>query len=197
MAARPRVETGLSKKLKGSRKPASETGPPAAPVAPAGPRGAKAAAGPKRSNKVPVKVKKAKGRTGTALPKLGIVGGLSQGLAKLAGRRRALTTLDRLEMAIDEVRLGARDSPRTTRLLGAGIPKMAQKVIEEAGEAAIEAVRGDTVALVNETADLFYNVLVMLGAAGVPAAAVWEEMDRREITLGMAEKLPKVVDPEV
>jgi phosphoribosyl-ATP pyrophosphohydrolase len=47
-----------------------------------------------------------------------------------------------LEAAIAGVRDDRNTSPRTARLLTGGIPRMAQKVVEEAAEVVIEAVRG-------------------------------------------------------
>ena len=99
--------------------------------------------------------------------------------------------LQRLWNAVEAVREGRRDSPRTARLLAAGAPKMAQKVVEEAAEVAIEAVQGRREALVNESVDLIYNLAVLWNGAGVRLEDLWSEMDRREALLGMAEKLPK------
>ena len=100
--------------------------------------------------------------------------------------------LARLAAAINEVRAGQRSSPRTAKLLAAGVPKMAQKLIEEAAEASIEAVRGDQIAVVKESVDLLYNLVILWSEVGVDPGMVWAEMDRRETALGMAEKLPKL-----
>lgn len=118
--------------------------------------------------------------------------------ARKAGVQRParLGRLERLEAAIEEVRLGGRLSPRTRKLQLSGVPKMAQKVIEEAGEVAVEALLGNGAGLVNESVDLLYNLLVLLSGSGVTVDMLWAEMDRREIALGMAEKLPKAPDPE-
>jgi phosphoribosyl-ATP pyrophosphohydrolase len=102
--------------------------------------------------------------------------------------------LARLAAAIAEVRAGLRPSPRTAKLLAAGAPKMAQKLIEEAAETGIEAVRGDRSAVVKESVDLLYNLVILWSEAGVDPGMVWAEMDRREMVLGMAEKLPKSAD---
>ena len=102
--------------------------------------------------------------------------------------------LERLWTAVQEVRDGRRDSPRTARLLAGGPPKLAQKVVEEAGEVAIEAVTGRRDALINESVDLLYNLVALWNGLGVGLPAIWAEMDRREATLGMAEKLPKTED---
>jgi len=106
----------------------------------------------------------------------------------------ASTASDRLlklAEAIVEVSAKARVSVRTTRLIGQGVPKMAQKVVEEAAEVGIEAVRGDINALISESADLFYNLVALWTALGVSPDDVWAEMDQREMQLGMAEKRPK------
>jgi phosphoribosyl-ATP pyrophosphohydrolase len=99
--------------------------------------------------------------------------------------------LARLAAAIADVRAGRRQSPRTAKLLAAGTPKMAQKLIEEAAEAAIEALRGDASAMVKESVDLLYNLVILWSDVGVDPGSIWAEMDRREALLGMAEKLPK------
>ena len=104
--------------------------------------------------------------------------------------------LARLASAILEVRNGRRSSPRTAKLLAAGVPKMAQKVIKEAAEAGIEAVRGDAAAVVKESVDLLYNLVILWSEVGVDPGMVWAEMDHREQALGMAEKLPKTGSAE-
>jgi phosphoribosyl-ATP pyrophosphohydrolase len=68
---------------------------------------------------------------------------------------------------------------------------MAKKMAEEAVEVVIDTVHGDTAAVVRESADLMYNLVVLWVAAGVRPEDVWAEMDRRERLLGIAEKIPK------
>jgi phosphoribosyl-ATP pyrophosphohydrolase len=99
--------------------------------------------------------------------------------------------LARLATAIGEVRAGRRSSPRTAKLLAAGVSKMVQKLIEEAAEAGIEAMHGDAAAVVKESVDLLYNLAILWSEIGVDPGMVWAEMDRRETLLGMVEKLPK------
>lgn len=68
----------------------------------------------------------------------------------------------------------------TVQLLQAGIPRIAQKVIEEAGETAIAAVQGaDKDALVGEVADLLYHTLVLLAAADAKPGEVWAKLRER------------------
>jgi phosphoribosyl-ATP pyrophosphohydrolase len=80
---------------------------------------------------------------------------------------------------------------RTARLMRAGRAKMAKKLAEEAVEVVIDAMHGDREAVVKESADLIYNLVVLWVSAGIRPEDVWKEMDRRERLLGIAEKVPK------
>ena len=82
---------------------------------------------------------------------------------------------------------------RTARLFRAGRSKMAKKLAEEAVEVVIDAMNGSRDAVVRESADLLYNLVVLWVAAGVQPKEVWKEMERRERLFGIAEKLPKKV----
>ena len=68
---------------------------------------------------------------------------------------------------------------------------MAKKLAEEAVEVVIDAMHGDREAVVKESADLIYNLVVLWIASGIKPEDVWREMDRRERLFGIAEKLPK------
>jgi phosphoribosyl-ATP pyrophosphohydrolase len=81
--------------------------------------------------------------------------------------------------------------PRTARLLGSSSRKVAQKVIEEAGEVALAAVKHNGRNIVRESADLLYQLAVLWHREGILPEAVWAEMRRRAETMGIAEKLPK------
>src|ERR1700726_4251557 len=102
-------------------------------------------------------------------------------------------SLERLYLAV----IAARDLDpaisRTARLFQRGPTKMAKKLAEEAIGVVIDAVKGDSGAVVREGADLIYNLTVLWAAAGVRPDDVWREMERREHLLGIAEKLPKSV----
>jgi phosphoribosyl-ATP pyrophosphohydrolase len=76
----------------------------------------------------------------------------------------------------------------TARLLAGGAPLAGKKLGEEAIEAVIAAVRGDRLALVAESADLLYHLLVLWRSAGIEPAEVWTELARREGVSGLAEK---------
>jgi phosphoribosyl-ATP pyrophosphohydrolase len=96
--------------------------------------------------------------------------------------------LDRLHAAIIEKRGGDPAVSYTARLLGRGTAKIAQKLGEEAVETVIEAVSGDRRALVGESADLLYHLLVLWADAGIAPDEIWGELQRREGTSGIAEK---------
>jgi phosphoribosyl-ATP pyrophosphohydrolase len=76
----------------------------------------------------------------------------------------------------------------SARLLGRGMPKVAQKFGEEAVECLIEAVAGNRDPLIAESADVLYHLLVMWVAAGLRPEDVWAELMRREGISGIAEK---------
>src|ERR1044071_5321486 len=82
---------------------------------------------------------------------------------------------------------------RTAKLLRAGRSKMAKKLAEEAIEVVIDAMNGEREAVIRESADLVYNLVVLWAEAGVDPQDVWDEMARRERLFGLAEKLPKKV----
>ena len=95
----------------------------------------------------------------------------------------------RLYDALDQV--SERVNPRTARLLRAGRAKMAQKLMEEASEVALEAVRRRSRAVIRESADLVYQLVVLWRECGIAPEEVWAEMRRRADHYGIAEKLPK------
>jgi phosphoribosyl-ATP pyrophosphohydrolase len=76
----------------------------------------------------------------------------------------------------------------TFTLFAKGTAKIAQKVGEEAVEALIEAMRGDNAALVAESSDLLYHLLVLWADRGIDPADVWAALKAREGISGIAEK---------
>ena len=71
------------------------------------------------------------------------------------------------------------ESSYTTTLFQEGVPRIAQKVVEEAGETAIAAAIGDTENLPGEIADLLYHTLVLLAATGIQPEAIYEKLRER------------------
>lgn len=82
---------------------------------------------------------------------------------------------------------GAADS-WTAKLVAGGQEKAAKKLGEEAVETVIAALGPDRAALVGESADLLYHLLVVLRIADVPLDEVMAELERRTGMSGVAEK---------
>jgi phosphoribosyl-ATP pyrophosphohydrolase len=104
-------------------------------------------------------------------------------------------SLERLYVAVLAAKTTDPPASRTARLLHAGRAKMAKKLAEEAVEVLLDAIRDDRDAVIRESADLLYHLVVLWIACGVLPNDVWNEMERRERLLGMAEKLPKRPEP--
>ncbi|WP_281823689.1 phosphoribosyl-ATP diphosphatase [Jannaschia rubra] len=97
-------------------------------------------------------------------------------------------SIDRLWETIEARRDADPETSWTARLLSLGPEKCAEKFGEEAIEAVIEAVKGDSEALAREGADVLYHFCIMLAARGVTLDDVMRELDRREGTSGLVEK---------
>lgn len=87
--------------------------------------------------------------------------------------------LDRIEQVVRE-----RDEQRpagaySTYLFDRGVDKILKKVGEETTEVVIAAKNADAAELRAETADLFFHLLVLLRARGLPLNEVWAELSAR------------------
>ena len=96
--------------------------------------------------------------------------------------------LDRLWDVVQARRTADPAVSHSARLLSRGTAKVAQKFGEEAVECLIEAVAGDSQAVVAESADVLYHLLVLWVSADVHPSQVWAELERREGISGIAEK---------
>ena len=103
-------------------------------------------------------------------------------------------TLNRLEATIAARRAADPSVSYVAKLHAAGLPKIAQKMGEEAVETVIAALSGDRADLVGEAADLLFHLTVLLNAKDVPLAEVLAELDRREGISGIAEKAARKAD---
>ena len=88
--------------------------------------------------------------------------------------------LDELFAVIQDRQLEQPEGSYTARLLREGTARIAQKVIEEAGETAIAAVQGDREGLSGEVADLLYHTLVLLADSGLKPQEIWEVLRARQ-----------------
>ena len=87
--------------------------------------------------------------------------------------------LEELFSVIQDRKESMPEGSYTTELLQSGPDRIAQKVIEEAGEAAIAGVKQDGENLADELADLLYHSLVLMSATGVRPEDVWTALRER------------------
>ena len=97
-------------------------------------------------------------------------------------------TLESLAKIVAERAKAGGERSYTRTLLDEGPAKAAKKLGEEAVETAIAAVSGDKDALVAESADLLYHLLVVLESRGVALSDVYAELERRTARSGLDEK---------
>lgn len=126
---------------------------------------------------------------------LGKSTGKTAGKPKKSRTAKLLASVESDAVVLDrlyDVVLSRRDADPTVshsaRLLSRGPAKVAQKFGEEAVECLIEAVSGNHDALIAESADVLYHLLVLWVSSGVDPAEVWAELIRREGISGIAEK---------
>ena len=96
--------------------------------------------------------------------------------------------LDRLYAIVQSRKDADPGKSNTARLFERGVEKIAQKLGEEAVETVIEGIIGKRKAVVDESADLLYHLLVLWAARGIDIKDVWAELGRREGISGIAEK---------
>lgn len=87
--------------------------------------------------------------------------------------------LDELAGIIAQRRAASPDSSYTARLFAKGRHKISQKVGEEGLEVAMAGVAQDDNRLIDESADLFYHLLVLLNERGVSLRQVLQRLVER------------------
>ncbi len=100
-------------------------------------------------------------------------------MTEAATRDRGPGITDELFAVIQSRKDEMPEGSYTAALFEQGTPRIAQKVIEEAGETAIAGVMGDRDALASEAADMIYNTLVLLAAEGITPEEVWAKLRER------------------
>ena len=97
-------------------------------------------------------------------------------------------SLEQLNERVEQRSIASVEESYTAKLLRDGVDRCARKFGEEAIETIIAAVGRDRAGVANEAADVFYHLLVLLKASGVPLADVMAELDRRTAQSGLEEK---------
>ncbi|PWH12177.1 MAG: phosphoribosyl-ATP diphosphatase [Anaerolineae bacterium] len=88
-------------------------------------------------------------------------------------------TLNDLYTTILDRKNNPKPGSYTNSLFDSGLPRIAQKVGEEATEAIVAALAQDNARLVEEIADLAYHVLVLMAAKGLTPQDILDELARR------------------
>ena len=96
--------------------------------------------------------------------------------------------LTRLAHTIEQRKGADEKKSYAAKLFARGPEKCAEKFGEEAVEAIIAAVKGDTQNLTEEAADVIFHLFIMLSSRGVKFEDVLAELERREGTSGIVEK---------
>jgi phosphoribosyl-ATP pyrophosphohydrolase len=76
----------------------------------------------------------------------------------------------------------------TAKLLSEGVERCAKKFGEEAVETVLASVGGSKPALVSESADVLYHLMVLWAACGIEPDEVWRALAAREGRSGLEEK---------
>ncbi len=97
-------------------------------------------------------------------------------------------SLGRLEKIIEARAQAGAETSYTKSLLDGGLPRIAKKFGEEAVETIIAALGPDRAALIAESADTLYHLLVLLHSREVRMDEVLSELERRTAVSGHVEK---------
>ena len=99
--------------------------------------------------------------------------------------------LTRLMAVIQDRRANPPERSYTTRLFQGGVPKIGEKILEEAREvveAGAESGEEGRQHVIHEAADLIYHLFVLLGFRDVELVEVEDELARRFGISGLDEK---------
>jgi len=96
--------------------------------------------------------------------------------------------LDRLYSTIKRHRRTSSEHSYTAKLFECGRPQITKKLGEEAVEVVVAALTEDRKAVITESGDLFYHLLVLWAETGVKPGEVWKELERRFGVSGINEK---------
>jgi len=103
-------------------------------------------------------------------------------------------TLETLDAIVAARASSTADASYTKSLLEKGAAHCARKFGEEALETVIAAVEGGREALIKESGDALFHLLVLLRAGGAGLDEVMAELERRTAQSGHAEKASRPKD---
>ena len=96
--------------------------------------------------------------------------------------------LDALSNIIKERKVNPSQNSYTAALMDKGLDKILRKIGEEATEVVIAAQGGNREAIIYESADLVFHLLVLLGYRDIPVEELYDELRRRFGISGLEEK---------
>jgi phosphoribosyl-ATP pyrophosphohydrolase len=105
----------------------------------------------------------------------------------------------RLAAVIEDRKANRPENSYTTTLFAGGVPKIGEKIREEAAEiveAAGEPGASGRDHTIRETADLLYHLFVLLAQRDIALSDVEAELERRFGTSGLAEKAARPSETE-
>lgn len=97
-------------------------------------------------------------------------------------------TLEQLNQLVLDRAGASPEESYTAKLIAKGVERCAQKLGEEAVEAAIAAATRNNSGLAAEAGDVLYHLLVLLRASGVGLDDVMAELEKRTGRSGLEEK---------
>jgi phosphoribosyl-ATP pyrophosphohydrolase len=80
---------------------------------------------------------------------------------------------------IEDRKKNPTENSYTTSLFAEGLPRIAQKVGEEATEVIVASLAQSEERLIEEVADLTYHTLVLLSARGIKPEQILAELEKR------------------
>ncbi len=101
---------------------------------------------------------------------------------------RGSEIIDQLYAVIEQRRGADPAQSWTAKLLDKGLPKICQKVGEEATEVVVAALAESREELLEESADLLYHLLVLWAAKEVQPQEVYDVLYRRRIEMDIKKK---------
>jgi phosphoribosyl-ATP pyrophosphohydrolase/phosphoribosyl-AMP cyclohydrolase len=102
-----------------------------------------------------------------------------EGEQEYEGEDNGSGILEELFAVIQERKLDRPEGSYTVRLLDGGVERIAQKVIEEAGETALAGATKNRENLPEEMADMLYHAMVLLAASNLSPEHVWRKLRER------------------
>ncbi|MBU93732.1 MAG: bifunctional phosphoribosyl-AMP cyclohydrolase/phosphoribosyl-ATP diphosphatase [Chloroflexi bacterium] len=90
-------------------------------------------------------------------------------------------TLNSIISIINERNKNKNPDSYTSKLLNEGMPKIAQKIVEEAGELSIASLTDkNNYQIIYEFSDLLFHMLVLLKKANIDIENIWDELESRK-----------------